>query len=183
MRTTRYLIAATDMDLDDIRARHHPGATINRIGPDFGKRQCDYCTRVWPCDAGTLVAEYEELEAIFDLRWKADMLAIKRWQKAHADYPKAELTWPDHADLVIWLFQERMEILTRNRNERDVLRAEINRLNLMLDVATKGSGILGPSIEMNGHPFTCGICSWGRDGAYHGYGEYEEHMAAAHPEA
>ena len=44
------------------------------------------------------------------------------------------------------------------------------------------SEILGPSVLMNAHPFTCGICSWGRDGAYHGYGEYEEHMAAAHPE-
>jgi hypothetical protein len=83
------------------------------------------------------------------------------------------------------LLKQIFESTTRNMrliNERDVLRAEINRLNLMLDVATKGPEILGPSIEMNAHPFTCGVCSWGRDGAYHGYGEYEEHMAAVHPE-
>ena len=30
-------------------------------------------------------------------------------------------------------------------------------------------------------PFTCGICEWGRDGLYHGFGEYEEHMDAEHP--
>ena len=28
------------------------------------------------------------------------MRAIKRWQTAH---PGHELTWPDHADLVVWL--------------------------------------------------------------------------------
>lgn len=40
-----------------------------------------------------------ELEATFDLRYKADMRAIERWQKATGK----ELTWPDHADLVVWL--------------------------------------------------------------------------------
>jgi hypothetical protein len=175
------------MDLDAIRARHRPGATINRIGPDFGARQCDYCCRVWPCDAGTLVADNEELEAIFDLRGKADMLAIKRWQKAHADDPKAEFTWPDHADLVIWLLQERMEILTKNGELGISLveaLGEVDRLTCLIDPNIReATEILGPSVVMNAHPFTCGICAWGRDGAYHGYGEYEEHMAAAHPEA
>ena len=45
----------------------------------------------------------EELRATFDLRWKADMRAIKRWQAAH---PGNELTWPDHADMVVWLLGE-----------------------------------------------------------------------------
>jgi hypothetical protein len=39
----------------------------------------------------------------FDMRWKADMRAIERWQKAH---PGKELTWPDHADLVTWLLEQ-----------------------------------------------------------------------------
>lgn len=30
------------------------------------------------------------------------------------------------------------------------------------------------------HPFTCGECSWGRDGAYHDYEEYRIHMATRH---
>lgn len=41
----------------------------------------------------------------FDLRWKADQRAIKRWQAAG---PGRDLTWPDHADLVVWLL-ERLE--------------------------------------------------------------------------
>ena len=45
----------------EIAARHHPGAVINRIGPHFGKQQCDYCIRPWPCDAATLAVEVERL--------------------------------------------------------------------------------------------------------------------------
>jgi len=41
----------------------------------------------------------EELEHLFDLRWAADMRAIKAWQIAHPDQPR---TWPDHADLGVW---------------------------------------------------------------------------------
>jgi hypothetical protein len=46
-----------------------------------------------------------ELQRTFELRWAADMRAIDRWQEAH---PGSELTWPDHADLVVWLL-ERLE--------------------------------------------------------------------------
>ena len=41
----------------------------------------------------------EELEHLFDLRWAADMRAIRLWQSAHPDQPR---TWPDHADLGTW---------------------------------------------------------------------------------
>lgn len=43
-----------------------------------------------------------ELEQIFDLRWKADMRAIKRWQEATGRM----LTWPDSADLSVWLLEK-----------------------------------------------------------------------------
>ena len=43
--------------------------------------------------------ELAELQAVFDLRWKADMRAIKKWQETTG----RELTWPDHADLVVYL--------------------------------------------------------------------------------
>lgn len=43
-----------------------------------------------------------ELEALFELRWKADMLAIKRWQQATG----RTMTWPDHADLLCWLMKQ-----------------------------------------------------------------------------
>lgn len=45
----------------------------------------------------------EEYEHMFDLRWKADMRAIKRWQQAHPGKPNV---WPDHADLVVWLMDQ-----------------------------------------------------------------------------
>lgn len=52
-----------------------------------------------PTDADKLA----ELEALFDMRWAADMRAIKRWQAAGTG---RELTWPDHADLVVWLLEQ-----------------------------------------------------------------------------
>ena len=46
-------------------------------------------------------SERDELQAGFDLRWKADRRAIKRWQDATG----RTMTWPDHADLVVWLLE------------------------------------------------------------------------------
>lgn len=45
-------------------------------------------------------SELEELRQSFELRWAADQRAISRWQAAGEG---RELTWPDHADLVVWL--------------------------------------------------------------------------------
>lgn len=47
-----------------------------------------------------LAEEGERQLAQFDVRWAADMRAIKRWQEAN---PGNDLVWPDHADLVVWL--------------------------------------------------------------------------------
>lgn len=65
---------------------------------------------IHPADWLTLVDEIERLrrevaqrEASFDLRWKASMRAIKRWQEAH---PGNDLVWPDHADLCVWLMEQ-----------------------------------------------------------------------------
>jgi len=44
----------------------------------------------------TEIAEYEQS---FNLRWNADMRAIKRWQEATG----RNLIWPDHADLCVWV--------------------------------------------------------------------------------
>jgi hypothetical protein len=57
------------------------------------------------------VAEVERRDASFNLRWKADMRAIKRWQEAH---PGNELTWPDHADLCVWLLEENDRLRGQN---------------------------------------------------------------------
>lgn len=47
--------------------------------------------------------ELDNLRRTFDIRWKADMRAIKHWQKAH---PGKENIWPDHADMVVWLLDQ-----------------------------------------------------------------------------
>jgi hypothetical protein len=52
---------------------------------------------------GEVERERDEQEQSFDLRWSADMRAIKRWQAAH---PGKELVWPDHADLCVWLLEQ-----------------------------------------------------------------------------
>lgn len=47
--------------------------------------------------------ELADYDVSFELRWNADMRAIKRWRAAH---PGRELTWPDHADLCVWLLDQ-----------------------------------------------------------------------------
>lgn len=44
----------------------------------------------------------------FNLRWDADMRAIKRWQ---AEKPGRDMTWPDHADLVVWLLGQHEKLV------------------------------------------------------------------------
>lgn len=43
--------------------------------------------------------ECAELQHIFDMRWEADMRAIKDWQAITG----RDMTWPDHADLCVFL--------------------------------------------------------------------------------
>ena len=49
-----------------------------------------------------LQKENKELTDVFDLRWKADMCAIKKWQEVTG---KA-FVWPDHVDLCVWLMEQ-----------------------------------------------------------------------------
>jgi hypothetical protein len=56
----------------------------------------------------------------FMLRWKADMRALKRWQAATGQ----ELTWPDHADLVVWLL-EQLEAAVNEHNLKDITIAQL----------------------------------------------------------
>ena len=55
--------------------------------------------KIWNAAAAALGAERDELQAAFDLRWKADLRAIEKWQKQTGE----KLVWPDHGDLCIWL--------------------------------------------------------------------------------
>lgn len=49
-----------------------------------------------------LAVERDALQASADIRWKADMRAIKKWQEATGK----TLVWPDHADLCVWLMEQ-----------------------------------------------------------------------------
>ncbi len=51
----------------------------------------------------TPAEELAYMNALFYMTWAADMRAIKRWQAAGTG---RELTWPDHADLVVWLLEQ-----------------------------------------------------------------------------
>lgn len=66
-----------------------------------------------------LLAERDEIQATFDLRWQADMRAMKQWQAAH---PGNELVWPDHADMVVWLLDQRDAALRDLAAARKALR-------------------------------------------------------------
>lgn len=50
----------------------------------------------------TAEKERDELQHVFDLRWKASMRAIKLWQKRTG----RKLSWPDHCDMVVWLLEQ-----------------------------------------------------------------------------
>lgn len=69
-------------------------------------------------------AERDDLQATFDLRWEADMRAIKRWQAAE---PGRELTWPDHADLCVWLLERREDDLARFTAAMKAMEEELDR--------------------------------------------------------
>ena len=47
-----------------------------------------------------LLEHLKELHYTFDLRWEADMRAIKQWREAN---PGNEDVFPDHTDLCVWL--------------------------------------------------------------------------------
>lgn len=54
-------------------------------------------------ECARLRAEVEALRGTFDLQWKADQRAIKRWQAAH---PDKQHIWPGRTDLVVWLMEQ-----------------------------------------------------------------------------
>jgi len=59
---------------------------------------------LWTASAAKALAAKEgekaELQATFDLQWKADQRAIKQWREAH---PGNDLVWPDRCNMVVWL--------------------------------------------------------------------------------
>lgn len=79
-----------NLDLAEMTATERE-RVISASGPEMG----------WKV-AFKIMADAEEHNASFDLRWKADMRAIAKWQEATG----RKLTWPDHADLCVWLLEQ-----------------------------------------------------------------------------
>ena len=70
---------------------------VKRLRYDAKKLADDIC--------GEAADRIEELEHIFAMRREAGTRAIKMWQDATPDYDY-DLTWPDHADLCVWLMDK-----------------------------------------------------------------------------
>jgi hypothetical protein len=84
-----------------------------------------------------------EHELSFDLRWAADMRAIKLWQEKTGK----ELVWPDHADLVVFLGEKVSRLEARNR-ELERRLCEIEELvDDLVDINEHG----GPNLAMQVH--------------------------------
>lgn len=68
------------------------------------------------------------------------------------------------------------------RGDFDAFRLADARVLLRARLAAIGADPSRETLFVSRHPFTCGYCDWGRDGAYHDHTEYQSHMAIAHPE-
>lgn len=83
-------------------------------------KSCANCARL-RADNKRLRREVADNDASFDLRWNADMRAIKLWQKSHSGN---DLVWPDHGKLCEWLLEQNEAL----RLQLDILHVEIARL-------------------------------------------------------
>ena len=94
--------------IEEIRARHEAGWGGWMHGyydiDDGEQAHADRAALLRALDA--MVKENAELTAVFVAQWGADMRAKQRWQIATGK----EGTWPDRANLVVWLL-ERVEKL------------------------------------------------------------------------
>lgn len=68
----------------------------------------------------TVRQQMDELERVFELRWAADMRAIKRWRE---QAPGRELTMPDHADMVVHLLDEQERLQAKIERQDALHRA------------------------------------------------------------
>lgn len=79
----------------------------------------------------------------FDLRWQADQRARALWRK---DRPDRDMIWPDHADLCVWLLEQRDALAAKLAEaEKDAARYRWLRANLYgfdADVCESGLGVV-----------------------------------------
>lgn len=115
-RTAHADRAATLLESSNREARHRQDLerTITALRIDLGAAEAALGRRTMELEDARLCEVYrrrraearaDDLTASFNLRRRADMRAIARWQAATG----RDMEWPDHADLVVWLL-ERLEM-------------------------------------------------------------------------
>lgn len=88
----------------DIRTLTHVAQTLDATADRISELEQSIVEDFHP-GLATAEAERDELRATFDMRWKADQRAIARWQAAAPEGEDRSKTWPDHADMVVWLLE------------------------------------------------------------------------------
>jgi len=81
------------------------GANGAAVGEADGLSDAAFWEAASPDVIRDLVLRLRELDRLFDLRWKADMRAIKRWRDAAPAGEDRSLTMPDRADLGVFLLE------------------------------------------------------------------------------
>jgi hypothetical protein len=94
----------TEDEIGDLIAQHMRAsdATIERAGGVIAVTGINDAARAIAERIGEELAEARATDEVFDMRWNADMRAIKMWQANSG----RDLTWPDHADLCVWLLEQ-----------------------------------------------------------------------------
>jgi hypothetical protein len=128
-------------EVEDLIERLHTRASIRRQIPNRKSVQEAKPDRIAALfdEAGTTMKELLEeackanqLQRLFDLRWEADMRAVKRWQAAN---PGNDLIWPDRADLVVWLLDREDALLKRLAAlDTPAVRDLIDRLHIRANI-------------------------------------------------
>lgn len=97
----------------EVQRRQDLERTVTGLRIDLGAAEAALGRRTMEMEEARLCEVYRrrraearagDLTASFELRHRADMRAIARWQAATG----RDMEWPDHADLVVWLL-ERLE--------------------------------------------------------------------------
>lgn len=81
-----------------------------------------------------LQKDNDELQQAFDMRWQATQRAIKVWQTKH---PSSDLTWPDHAELIVWLLDEIESLRAQVATLREALMSTEERCSQWAEIAGK----------------------------------------------
>lgn len=74
-----------------------------------GGNEMDDCPE---CTQKRIKADLEELQATFNLIWKAQQRAIQMWQQKTGQ----GLNWPNKASLIVWLMEENDSLRKQNQS-------------------------------------------------------------------